>query len=87
MWLLSEFDTLSVKLFLFTTDLFLEIIISWPRSGEFSKLSKLSELLDAFPFKDDDVASKEEILTILTDVCLCLENEHDFKEYIEVISE
>lgn len=71
-------------MFLFTTDLFLEIITTWPRSGEFSKLSKLPELLDAFPFTDEDVASREEILTILTDACLNLENELDFQEYIEV---
>ncbi|KAI6659285.1 EF-hand calcium-binding domain-containing protein 5 [Oopsacas minuta] len=62
-----------------------KIINSWPRSGEFSKLSKVKELLEEFPFQNGDIVSREEVLSILADVCICLENEIDFQEYIEFV--
>ena len=63
---------------------FLEIISSWPRSGEYSNLTKIPKFLEEFQFQSEDEITREEFLTLLADVCICLEEECDFLEYIEV---
>ena len=61
-----------------------EIISAWPRQAEYALLNKITEFLGEFQFQTEDEVTKEEFLSLLSDICICLEEESDFLEYTEV---
>ena len=62
----------------------IEITSSWPRKAEYAHLTKIPEFVEEFQFQTEDEVTKEEFLSLLADICICLEEECDFLEYLEV---